>query len=237
MGEQGLPPDALAAARAHSAVAARRLGWLLENIGEVDGLDELTAHAATKGGVSLTDILVDAESRALRPAMEHCSEQGGRPGYMITGSIVTPWSVDLFSSTPIGWNWICSSSKSSARSPTMVRSAGSSCSAVVPPFTSFIWPSAPLQRGSRFRQNECWWHRGHHEAAYGDGPFVRIRGEDLNAEASQSVLALAVRFRRQVQYQTGDQYLRALSCFRSRQGSSPSGASGARVAPKPRCSR
>lgn len=38
--------DVLAAARAHSVAAVRRLGWLLENVAEAEGLDELVSLVA-----------------------------------------------------------------------------------------------------------------------------------------------------------------------------------------------
>ena len=41
-------PDVLTAARAHSTAAIRRLGWILENVAEIDGLDELLAFATTE---------------------------------------------------------------------------------------------------------------------------------------------------------------------------------------------
>ena len=41
--------DILTAAPAHSAAAVRRLGWILEHVAEIDGLDDLARASAEKG--------------------------------------------------------------------------------------------------------------------------------------------------------------------------------------------
>lgn len=46
---EGFLPDVLLGSRAHSAAAARRLGWLLENVAKVGDLDELAAIAVAEG--------------------------------------------------------------------------------------------------------------------------------------------------------------------------------------------
>lgn len=47
----GFMGDVLAGTPAHSAAAVRRLGWILEHVAEIDGLDDL-ARASTEKGAS-----------------------------------------------------------------------------------------------------------------------------------------------------------------------------------------